>query len=97
MKDLFGNDEVWKEHWLDMPEYDNVEQKPPMITATFKFKSLEDYEKFVSLITKHVFDGAKPFDGMQRKNIKSTWYPHKDKPSKYLYIDEAKISDIRHK
>jgi hypothetical protein len=97
MKDLFGNDKAWKDHWVDMPEYDNVEQRPPTITATFKFESLGDYEQFIALITEYVYDGQKPFDGMQRKNTKSTWFPHKDKPSKYLYVNEAEVSDIHNK
>lgn len=75
----------WKEEWKEMPEYNNVVAEEPFITATFKFSSQADFEEFKKLIQKHVYNGERPFDGMQRKTVKSTWYPLKEKASKYRY------------
>ena len=50
--DLFdikvGND--WKEEYNDMPEYNNVKQDEPFITATFKFRNEDDFLKFIYYI-----------------------------------------------
>lgn len=81
--DVAHND--WKEHWQDMPEYDNVPQKEPEITALFKFKNYEDFELFNELLKKHVYKTSKVFDGMQRKDKKSAWFPLPERASKYLY------------
>lgn len=71
--------------WLEMPEYDNIEQTEPLITATFKFRTFEDFEEFKNIIKEVLFNGEKPFDGNQKKNIKNTWYPHPPRPSNYEY------------
>ena len=42
----------WKEHWVGMPEYNNVKQPEPLITATFKFQNEKDYEEFKALAKK---------------------------------------------
>ena len=78
----------WKDEWIDMPEYNNIEFPPPAITVTFKFLNQEDYNEFYKIIKKHLFPGEKPFDGGQRKNSKTTWYPHKEKASNYIYVNE---------
>tara|TARA_Y100001938_G_C7960486_1_gene364056 strand:+ start:264 stop:530 length:267 start_codon:yes stop_codon:yes gene_type:complete len=84
---LFENEENnWKNEWIDMPEYNNKKQEPPLITATFKFKTKEDFLKFKDLLQKYVYNGAKVFDGMQKKEAKNAWYPHKEKASKYEYL-----------
>ena len=87
--DLFGQavDEKndWKKEWVGMPEYNNIQQPEPLITATFKFASEKDFLKFKSLIQEHLYDGAKVFDGMQRKEKKNAWFPHKEKASGYSY------------
>lgn len=89
--DLFGNEEVikkennWEEHWIGMPEYNNVESLPPFITATFKFRNQEDFELFNKLLKEHLYNGEKVFDGMQRKDVKSTWFPLNEKANKYRY------------
>lgn len=75
----------WREEWKDMPEYNNVPDIPPLITATFKFRTQEDFELFKETIKKYLYNGEKPFDGMQRKDVKSTWFPLKEKPNKYRY------------
>ena len=86
---LFNNIEdydIQEREWQDMPEYNNVNEPPPLITATFKFKSEQDFLKFKDLIQEHVYDGEKVFDGMQKIEKKTAWYPHKEKASKYEYI-----------
>lgn len=84
-----NNENDWKKEWKDMPEYNNKEQEPPLITATFKFKSQDDFNVFLKLIKKHLYNNGKPFDGMQRKNIKSAWFPAKEKASNYVYKNES--------
>lgn len=69
----------WQKEWVGMPEYDNKEQEQPVITATFKFRSIEDFEKFKAVVQEHLYNGQKVFDGMQRKDVKSAWYPLKEK------------------
>jgi len=91
MNTLFGNqsENEWKDEWKDMPEYNNVEATPPNITATFKFRNEEDFKLFKDVVQKELYAGKKVFDGMQRKDVKSTWYPLNKKASKYRYEDEA--------
>ena len=91
--DLFGKPAVtvkaptndWRKEWVGMPEYKNVEGVPPEVTATFKFKSDEDFQLFNTLIKKHLYKGQKVFDGAQREKVKSAWFPLKPKASKYRY------------
>ena len=91
---LFNLDDLrignnWKDEWDGMPEYENHHQQEPEIVATFKFRNEDDFLMFNKLIKKHLFKGQKPFDGMQRKDIKSTWFPLNEKSSKYIYTDES--------
>lgn len=79
--------EMVEELYFDMPEYDNEKQPQPLITATFKFSSKEDYDKFHSLVKEHLYDGEKVFDGMQKLEAKQAWYPLKEKASNYRYVD----------
>jgi len=76
----------WKDHYKDLPEYNNVKQEEPLIVAKFKFRSQEDFEEFNDLLKKHVYKTNKVFDGMQRKTEKQAWYPLKEKASKYLFV-----------
>ena len=87
--DLFGNkiykrEDIEKE-WIDMPEYNNLKEDEPIITATFKFKTQEDFDLFNSLLKKHIYKCKKVFDGMQRKDKKQVWFPLKEKGSNYEY------------
>ena len=77
--------EEWEEHWKDMPEYNNIKQPDPFITATFKFKNQEDFEEFKALVKEKIYNGAKMFDGMQTKTKKQAWFPLKEKASRYQY------------
>ncbi len=89
--------DIQRSEWVDMPEYNNVVEEEPLITATFKFKTEEDYNKFKKLVQEFIYSGDKVFDGMQRYERKTTWYPHKEKSNKYSYIDEPKISNLHNK
>lgn len=86
-EDLDGD--KWQDHYKGMPEYNAVEQKPPEVTAVFKFETTKDFEKFNALLKKHIYKGEKPFDGMQRKDKKSTWFPLKPKANKYRFKNES--------
>lgn len=86
-QDLFGNsnDDINEQLYFNMPEYNNLNLPPPLIEATFKFRSEEDFEEFNYLLKKYIYNGQKIFDGMQRKDKKSAWYPLLEKSSKYQY------------
>ena len=77
-----------EEHYISMPEYNNVKISDPEITATFKFRNQKDYDYFHSIIKKELYNNEKVFDGMQRKDKKTAWYPLNEKASKYYYGDE---------
>ena len=85
---LFGDNKEnsWEEEYKDMPEYNNIKQPKPIITATFKFRNEEDFLRFKDAVQKHLYNGNKVFDGMQSKERKNAWYPHKEKASKYKYV-----------
>lgn len=76
----------WQKEWVGMPEYDNKPQVPAAITATFKFRTVEDFEKFKAVVQEQLYAGQKVFDGMQRKDVKSAWYPLKEKASSLRYL-----------
>jgi hypothetical protein len=75
----------WREEWVGMPEYNNVYQPEPEITATFKFRNEEDFLTFLALVQEHIYNGKRVFDGIQRKTVKSAWYPHNENGSGYQY------------
>ena len=60
--------------WFDMPEYENIFEQNPYITATFKFKSQADFDLFHERVKTFVYDGQRVFDGIQRKNKKGSTY-----------------------
>jgi hypothetical protein len=84
---LFGgfDENFWESEWIGMPEYSNILEPEPFITATFKFRNQEDFDEFNRLIKEHLYEGEKPFDGNQRKTVKSTWFPLKIKARKFRY------------
>jgi len=79
-------DKTWQEFYTDMPEYNNKELPPPLMTATFKFRSMEDYEAFMKVVTEQLYEGVRVFDGFQSKENKTAWYPLPDQGSKYTYV-----------
>lgn len=92
MKDLFEKEEKkdqnkeWREEWEGMPSYNNEKVKEPFITATFKFRNQEDFDFFNNFLKENLYKEKKIFDGMQRKDKKSTWYPLNEKASKYRVV-----------
>jgi hypothetical protein len=74
-----------QDHYQNLPEYNNIKEPEPFIEVKFRFKNQEDFDHFHKLIKEHLYNGQKVFDGMQRKDKKSTWYPLKEKGSKYVY------------
>ena len=52
-----------------MPEYKNTKQPEPKITATFKFRCQEDYDKFHDLVKKYIYEGKiKAPEGESKEN-----------------------------
>ena len=78
----------WEKDWIGMPEYNNTQQNPPEITATFKFRTEKDYLKFKDLVQKHIYSGKRVFDGKQLKDKKTTWFPLGPRPSEYVYVEK---------
>ena len=75
----------WQKEWVSMPEYKNVKQPPPKITATFKFRNEEDYNTFKDKVKKYLYNNKKVFDGTQTIDKKQAWFPLREKDSKYCY------------
>lgn len=89
MADLFGyepND--WRKEYVGMPEYDNRDLTTPAISATFHFASQEDYEAFMRVVSDALYAGGRVFDGRQRKEHKTTWYPPLPSRSAFLYVED---------
>lgn len=78
----------WKDEWIDMPEYNNSKPIPPEITATFKFRNKEDFDLFIEVVKEKLFNNKRVFDGKQKKNEYSAWYPLDSRPSENIYIVE---------
>lgn len=76
----------WKDEWLDMPEYNNTKPQDPEITATFKFKNKEYFEKFMEVVKRDLYNNQRVFDGKQFVNDYTTWYPLDSRPSEFIYI-----------
>ena len=92
MVDLFGTQEEkkhdWKDEWGAMPEYNNSKSVPPEITATFKFRNKEDFDFFMETVKSKLFNDKRVFDGKQKKNEYSAWFPLDSRPSENIYIVE---------
>lgn len=73
-------------YYENMPEYNNKDIPDAQITATFKFRNNKDFENFMSVIEKYLYEGHRVFDGMQSKTKKNAWYPHQDHGSNYECI-----------
>ena len=78
--------------WVNMPEYNNVKQEEPYITSTFKFRNEHDYNVFKDLVQEHLYKGVKVFDGMQKLDKKSAWFPHNQKASAYSYKSKKTVN-----
>jgi hypothetical protein len=78
MKDLFGNDKVWKEHWVDMPEFVQESQKP-FAQIIIRFETEQDLNEFSALIGQKL-----------TPKTKSIWHPFKSHwgKAKKVWTDE---------
>jgi hypothetical protein len=91
--DLFGNEindtnDNWRNHYVGMPEYNNFKAEPAEVIATFKFRNKDDFEKFMDVVKTNLYDNKRVFDGKQKKNDYSAWYPLDSRPSEHIYIFE---------
>ena len=77
-----------KKQYEGMPDYNNEKKPPPIITATFKFRSKEDFDYFHKVVKENLYDNKKVFDGMQRKEEKQAWFPLPPRPSHFKYIED---------
>lgn len=75
----------WQDEWLEMPEYINNKPTEPLFTATFKFRNEEDFNSFMTVVKKELYDDKRVFDGKQLKDKKTAWYPLDARPSEYVY------------
>ena len=82
----------YEKEWVDMPEYNNVNEPDPFITATYKFRNEADYLKFKELAKKYIYNDEKMFDGQQQKDKKQAWYPLKEKSSNYRYKSKEQMN-----
>lgn len=78
----------WQKEWIGMPEYNNSKPLPPEITATFKFRNKEDFDLFMEVVKSKLFNDKRVFDGKQKKNEYSAWFPLDARPSENIYIVE---------
>jgi hypothetical protein len=60
---LFGENDMWKEEWVDMPEFVQEEVEPYQIII-MRFRCKEDVESFSKLINQKIYE-----------TTKSLWYP----------------------
>lgn len=91
MKNLFGEElqqNLWQDHYKDMPEYKNIEMVEPVMTMTFKFASVEDFEHFHKLIRERMYDGERVLRGTQKETEKYSWWPIKETAGEFKYVDE---------
>lgn len=89
---LFGEIENdCQREWNGMPEYQNVKQEDPEITATFKFRNYKDFKRFETQVKNCLYDGERVFEGKQLKDKKSTWFPLNEKASIYRYVSKKDV------
>tara|TARA_R100001443_G_scaffold102651_1_gene110888 strand:- start:272 stop:1411 length:1140 start_codon:yes stop_codon:yes gene_type:complete len=81
----------WRKEYVNMPTYANDKNKQkPEITATFKFRNKENYIKFMSIVKDKLYDNKRVFDGNQKINEYSAWYPLNIRPSEKEWIVKGK-------
>ncbi len=74
-----------EKEWEGMPEYNNVNTPPPAVEVLFRFRTVADFEEFHEFVKEQLYGGQRVFDGMQRKDKKSTWFPLKEKAGGFKY------------
>ena len=81
----------WQKEWKGMPEYSNQKEEP-LLTATFKFRTENDFTSFMEVVKRELYDGKRVFDGNQEKDKKSAWFPLASRPSEMVYVVEPSES-----
>lgn len=76
----------WEKEWVGMPEYNNIKPTEPAFTATFKFRNQEDFDRFMVVVKKELYDDKRVFDGKQLKDKKTAWFPLDERPSENVYV-----------
>ena len=76
--------DIIKREWQNMPEYNNVKDIEPLITVKIKFITKQDFDKFHELLKKHIYK-ERVFNGTQRNDVKSAWYPSKVDKKEFVY------------
>ena len=88
LKSLGGN---YEKEWINMPSYNNDTSKnKPEITATFKFRNKQDYLNFMKVVKEKCFDNKRVFDGNQKVNEYSAWFPLNARPSEKEWVVKGK-------
>tara|TARA_R110002020_G_C16205431_1_gene766606 strand:- start:1058 stop:1345 length:288 start_codon:yes stop_codon:yes gene_type:complete len=82
--------DTWENEWQGMPEYINIKPKEPLFICEFKFKNEKEYNHFLDVVKKELYNNKRIFDGKQLKNKKSAWYPLPARPSEHIYINKEK-------
>lgn len=72
--------------WEGMPEFTQHEEPDPVITATFKFRTEEDFDVFKKKVQKHIFNNTGPFRGEQSKDKKQAWFPLRELMKGYRVV-----------
>ena len=88
---LFDIPQDWESEWVDMPKYESWEEPEPEITAKFKFRNIDDFNKFKKIVSEYCYNGNKVFDGNQSLKEKQAWFPLKEKPNKWRYVSTRQI------
>jgi len=81
----------WQKEWKGMPEYNNQKEEP-LLTATFKFRTENDFTAFMEVVKRELYEGKRVFDGNQEKDKKSAWFPLASRPSEMVYVVEQSES-----
>lgn len=76
----------WKDEWVGMPEYNNHKPIEPEVLATFKFRNKDDFDRFMEVVKKELYNDKRVFDGKQKKNDYNAWFPLDARPSEFVYI-----------
>jgi len=82
---------TWQEEWKGMPEYNNPKPVDPEVLATFKFKTKENFETFMEVVKKELYNNKRVFDGKQKKNDYNAWFPLPNRPSENIYVNSETI------
>jgi hypothetical protein len=90
VSDLFGNEggDDWRDHWDGMPEYANRDLTKAVVVVKLYFSSHDDFQSFEARLRDHLYEGRKPFDGRQRKDAKTSWWPPLPKGTDYEWATD---------